>query len=231
MALCHDVTDDLRDQHVAYYRDGRWMTFGEMMASMDDMLGRLMKALQDLGVRDDTLVIFTTDNGTPRASYLKVSGDGKMLRPTIASIRDGEVVPGGKGKLDDTGTRVPLIASWPGRIAAGSRSDALVEMTDLLPTLAEVGGVETQDVTRDGISFAPILFGQQRSVEREWIYLDHRGKRGVRSRNWKLYANGRFYDLRSDAGEKQPLKLGGLSQQGADQHAMLNRVLDELAGR
>lgn len=143
--------------------------------------------------------------------------------------RDGEVVLGGKGKLDDTGTRVPLTDIWLGRIATGSHSDALVQMTDQLPTLAEIGGVEMQEAERDGIRFASILLGEQRSVEREWVYLDHRGKRRVRSRDWKLYADRRFDDLHLDAGEKLPLKFGELSPQDSDQSAMLNRVLEELA--
>lgn len=102
-------------------------------------------------------------------------------------------------------------------------------MTDQLPTLAEIGGVETQDVERDGISFASILLSEQRSVEREWISLDHRGKKRVRSQDWKLYTDGRFDNFRSDAGEKLLLKFGELSPQDSDQPVILNRVLEEMA--
>ena len=77
MALCHDVTDDLKGEHVAFYQDGRWMTYAEMVSSMDDMVGRLVHAIDALGVRDQTLILFTTDNGTPSASYLSVDSNGK----------------------------------------------------------------------------------------------------------------------------------------------------------
>ncbi|HAH49287.1 MAG TPA: Cerebroside-sulfatase [Planctomycetaceae bacterium] len=123
MALCHDVTDDLKNEHVAYYKYGRWMTYAEMMASMDDMVGKVVASLNEMGVRDNTLIIFTTDNGTPGASYLTVNENGKMVRPKVVSVQNDKIVPGGKGKLDDTGTRVPLIANWPGHIKAGTEVD------------------------------------------------------------------------------------------------------------
>ncbi|MHC4994364.1 MAG: sulfatase-like hydrolase/transferase, partial [Planctomycetota bacterium] len=70
MALCHDVTDDLKGELVAFFQDGRWLNYPEMMASMDDMIGRLVKALDQMGARENTLILFTTDNGTAAASYL-----------------------------------------------------------------------------------------------------------------------------------------------------------------
>lgn len=227
MALCHDVTDDLKGRHVAYYKNGRWMTYAEMIVAMDDMVGRLVAALDEMGVREETLVIFTTDNGTAGASYLKVGPDGRMIRPKVVSVRDGEVVPGGKGKLDDTGTRVPFIANWPGTVAAGTQSDALVDMTDLLPTLAEIGGL-TPAIDLDGISFAPILFGRDRAHQRPWVYTDHRGRRCVRSRDWKLYGDGRFFDLRRDPREQRPLDLKNLSSRESQSLAELSEALEQL---
>ena len=229
MALCHDVTDDLRDEHVAYYQDGRWMTYAEMIASMDDMVGRLVAALKRMGARDDTLVIFTTDNGTAGASYLAVDQNGKMVRPKVVSVRDGQVVPGGKGKFDDTGTRVPLIANWPGRIKAGQEADDIVDLTDYLPTLAEVAGLDDDGVPRDGISFAPLLLdGPERGRQRTWVYFEVGGKRCLRSRSWKLYDDGRFFDLRNDPLEAGSLGQGQLTGEAADQAAELTKILNGL---
>ena len=229
MALCHDVTDDLPDEHVAFYKDGRWMTYAEMIASMDDMVGRLVAALERMGLRDSTLVIFTTDNGTAGASYLTIDNNGKMVRPNVVSVRNGKVVPGGKGKLDDTGTRVPLIANWPGHIESGQTVDTMVDLTDYLPTLAEVAGLPNDEVPRDGISFAPLLLGNaNRGPQRSWVYIEVSGKRCVRSREWKLYADGRFLDLRNDPLEEHPLGQGQLTGDAIRHLAELQQVLTGL---
>jgi len=224
MALCHDVTDDLKGRHVAYAKHGRWMSFAEMMGSMDDMVGRLVAALERMNARKDTLILFLTDNGTPSASYLYVNEKGKMIRPKTYSIRDGKVVPGGKGRLDDTGTRVPYIANWPGHIEPGSESSLMVDLTDLLPTVAEIGRVPDDGVKRDGISFAPVLFGRERARTRPWIYIENRGKRCVRSLAWKLYDNGRLFDMKKDPLEKTPLPKDSKKRQRAE----LQAVLDEM---
>lgn len=228
MALCHDVTDDLKDRHVAFYRDGRWMNYAEMAAMMDDMVGRLVSQLEQLGIREDTLIIFTTDNGTAGASYLSVDEDGKMTRPKVVSVRNGKVVPGGKGKLDDTGTRVPFIANWPGTIEAGRVVDEMVDLTDLLPTFAELAGAEPDGIARDGISFAPLLFGKPRETIRPWIYLEHRGKRAIRSADWKLYGDGRFFDLQADPLEKTPLKKNGIDGEALEEYTKLEKALETI---
>lgn len=228
MALCHDVTDDLKNEHVAYYKDGRWMTYAEMISSMDDMVGRLVAALDRMGLRNDTLILYTTDNGTPAASYLSVDDDGRMARPKVFSIRDGRVVPGGKGKHDDTGTRVPLIANWPGKIAAGQVNDDMVDLTDYLPTVAEIAGVNDDDVFRDGISFAPLLFDDAREKTRDWIYSEHRGKRSIRSKDFRLYDDGRFFDLNADPNEESAVPAEGQTERRSRERKRLSRLLDEM---
>ncbi len=205
------------------------MTYAEMISAMDDMVGRLVRALEELGVRDNTLILFTTDNGTPNASYLSVDASGKMTRPKVFSIRNGKVVAGGKGRMDDTGTRVPLIANWPGRIKAGSETEQMVDMTDLLPTLAEVCRLGDDDVRRDGVSFAHVLFGQQnRGNARKWVFLQHREQRAIRSDSWKLYGNGRFFDLRRDPEESSPLDTTALSGEALRQYHQLQHELNRM---
>lgn len=225
MALCHDVTDDLNDRHVAFYKDGRWMNYAEMAAAMDDMVGRLIFHLKRMGIREDTLVIFTTDNGTAGKSYLTVDNNGKMVRSNVVSVRNGEVVTGGKGKLDDTGTRVPFIVNWPGTIEAGRTVDEMVDLTDLLPTFAELAGADSDGITRDGMSFAPLLFGKPREKDRPWIFIEHRGKKAIRSPEWKLYGNGVFYDMQADPSEKRPMKKADLDGDALEGYAELEKAM------
>jgi len=201
-----------------------------MVSSMDDMVGRLTQALNRMGVRNETLIIFTTDNGTPSASYLSVKENGKMVRPKVFSIRNGKIVPGGKGKHDDTGTRVPLIANWPGHIKPGKEVDDMVDLTDYLPTLTEIAGLKDDGVARDGISFAPILFGQQRSRKRPWVYCEHSKKRSIRSADFRLYDNGSFYDLENDPIEKSRVKVDQLQGDALHDYQLLQKVLDEMQG-
>ncbi len=226
MALSHDVTNDLKDQYVTFYQDDRWMTYAEMMASMDDRVGRLLAALDAMKLKQDTLVLFTTDNGTPKATYLYVDEAGEMVRTPVYSVRHNQVVPGGKGKLDDTGTRVPLIVRWPGRIKAGETSEVMVDLTDLLPTMAEIAEVQNQDVPRDGISFAPVLEGRARERSRSWVYTEKKRNDCIRSRDWRLYRDGRCFDLRNDPKELNPVVREHLSPSAQDAIAQLQSQLD-----
>ena len=230
MALCHPVTNDLQDRHVAYYRDGRWMTYGEMVASMDDMVGRLVSFLEKSGLRESTLIIFTTDNGTTGTCYLHVDEQGTMVKNKVVSVRNDQVIPGGKGKTDDTGTRVPLIANWPAKIAAGVEVEDMADLTDILPTIREVAGMDSDGIERDGISYAPVLLGTPELRERrEWVYVEHRKKRCVRSSRWKLYAGGRFYDLEKDPLERSPLNPERLSGDAETHYQKLRTEIDKLA--
>ncbi|MCA8989577.1 MAG: sulfatase-like hydrolase/transferase [Planctomycetaceae bacterium] len=231
MALCHDVTDDLKGELVAFFRDGRWMTYAEMVSAMDDMVGRLVAALNRMQIREETLIIFTTDNGTAAQSYFTVNEAGKMTKTKVVSVQNGKVVPGGKGKFDDTGTRVPWIANWPGTIESGQVSQRMVDLTDLLPTLAEVAGLPPDPHPRDGISFAPLLGGDPETLqERPWIFTELRGKRCARSRNFRLYDDGRFFDLKTDPLETTPLDSATLSPVAAENFAELQKALEQMQG-
>ncbi len=204
MALCHDVTDDL-DRPVPYGPDGRWLTYEEMVLDMDRQVGRLVSVLDRLQLRDDTLILLTTDNGTAGASYLRYE-KGKYIRPKVFSRINGNEVQGGKGKLNDWGTRVPLIANWPGRVAGGQVVDDLVDFSDFLPTLVELtGAILPEQVPLNGHSFAATILGTGRS-SRRWAYAEGRsGLQFVRSREHKLYSNGDFYDMNADPEEQHPL--------------------------
>lgn len=204
MALCHDVTDDLKGKFVPFYKDDRWMNYTEMAASMDEMVGRIDRALDEMNLADNTVLIFATDNGTASASYSTVV-DGKMVREEVWSEFGGKMIRGGKGSFTDWGTRVPLIVRWPGKIEPGSVADDLVDFSDFLPTLAGIAGVQIPgDWDMDGVSFLPRLLEEGPSP-RKWAYSELRGKRFVRTHDFKLYNDGTFIDLRTNPDEKKSL--------------------------
>jgi len=155
MALCHDVTDDLK-LPVPYGPNGRYENYQEMVESMDRCLGRLMQALKQLDLEDNTIVLFTGDNGTPQRMILTAE-KGKYQRVPVQSQWRGITVPGGKGRLTNDGTHVPLIVRWPSTVARGTRTEALVDMSDFLPTFMDLAGGLKSSTQVDGESFKAVL--------------------------------------------------------------------------
>lgn len=203
MALCHDVTDDL-DQPVPYGPRGRYDSYAEMAAAMDVQVGKMLDALKRLGLEDQTLVVFTGDNGTAKRSIIRYE-NGKYLRDPVVSRKGEEVIPGGKGNFRDDGTRVPLLMRLPGVIPPGSRSSRLVDFSDFLPTFLEVAGIRKSWLhPTDGKSFADLLGGTG-EAPREWAYSELRGTWWVRTHDYKLYNDGRFYACGADPTETTPL--------------------------
>jgi arylsulfatase A len=227
MALCHDVTDDI-GKPVPYGPEGRWLTYEEMAEDMDRQIGRLVAALDDLQLREQTLILYTTDNGTAAASYLTFQ-NGKFQRPKVFSTIHGRVVQGGKGQLTDWGTRVPLIANWPGRVNAHTVCDDPVDFSDFLPTLAEVAGAPLPEGPPiNGHSFTASLF-ERGSAARKWAYSEASSKRRyVRTQDYKLYSSGEFFDMDSDPDEKQALVDDKLSPSQREVKEMLQSALDSL---
>jgi len=208
MALAHDVTDDIPKQVPYVPGKDRWMNYGEMIESMDDMIGKLVARIDQLGLRNNTIIMFTGDNGTAKRSKLRHIEGRKYETEKVYSIRNGKRIPGGKGTLLDIGTNVPLIANWPGRIKAAISNDNLVDFSDWLPTLAELGATKVSHKI-DGISFAPALFGLSGNKwkVRSFAFSESKGgKAWVRTQRYKLYNNGQLYDVAKDAMEKTPIK-------------------------
>ena len=205
MALAHDVTDDLPTQVPYVPGKDRWMTYGEMIQSLDDMVGRVVRKLDELQLRENTIILFTGDNGTAVRSKLRHRQNGKYEYEQVYSVQDGQRVRGGKGTLLDIGTNVPLIASWRGKIKPGSQSDALVDFSDWLPTLVEIaGGHKEQEL--DGRSFASTLFRTGSAPSRKYAFAQGRGGRAwVRTQKYKLYNDGKYFDVAVDPFEKNPL--------------------------
>tara|TARA_Y100000739_G_scaffold215059_1_gene209366 strand:- start:1178 stop:1831 length:654 start_codon:yes stop_codon:yes gene_type:complete len=135
-------------------------------------MGQLFKVLKELGIDKETLVLFTSDNGSAREKQ----GSNLPLR-------------GRKGRTDEGGMRVPCIVRWPGKIPAGSSSDALTSTIDVLPTLASLaGGSVPVDKVIDGKNIWSILNGQTSSDPREAFYYYQMDQlQAVRSGDWKLF--------------------------------------------
>lgn len=191
--------------------------FGDMVRYMDKMVGRIDDQLAKSGVRENTLLLFTGDNGTGRP---------------ITSVLNGRRVQGGKGSMTDAGTRVPLIVSWPGTTPRGAVCSDLVDMSDFLPTLCEAAGVEVpSSLTIDGRSFLPQLKGE-RGQPREWIHIWYSrnggstGQEFTRTQRYKLYRTGEFYDIQEDVLEERPLQAASLSAEVKAVRDKLQTALD-----
>ena len=200
---------------------GELKYFKDMVHYTDKMVGKVVAQLDRLGLRDNTLVIFTADNGT----YVK-----------IKSYIGDRAVQGGKGLTTDNGTHVPMIARWPARIRTGQVSNALIDFSDILPTLSEVGGAPVPDRI-DGRSFFPVLTGQKDSA-RDWIYCWYerngrvnRASQHVRDRQYKRYADGRFFDLIADPTEQANLMVSELSSEQEVAELKLSKALAEVLER
>ena len=175
--------------------------YAGMISRMDRDIGRLMALLKEKGLDENTLVIFTSDNG---ATFLK-GLDSKFFNSS-GPLR------GYKADVYEGGIRVPTIARWPGKIAAGVTSDFAGAFWDVMPSLAELAGAKTPDNT-DGLSFVPTLLGKEGQKQHEYLYWEFPEKAGVqavRIGDWKgVRLNVKkapegpieLYDLKTDLGE------------------------------
>lgn len=150
--------------------------FPDMVAYMDKLVGRIATAVDELGLERKTVIIFSGDNGTQQPLQSRWGPDNRIVK-------------GGKGKLSDTGTRVPLIARWTGTIKAGSECHDLVDFSDFLPTFVELAGAQMPRRRVNGRSFLPQLQGKE-GRPREWIHVQNMNRRYVRSRDWILTSAG-----------------------------------------
>ena len=178
--------------------------YAGMISRLDRDVGRIMALLKELKIDERTLVIFSSDNGPSYAG-----GADAAFFNSAGPLR------GLKGSLYEGGIRVPLIARWPGRVRAGTKSDHACAFWDVLPTLAEVAGAALPDDLRiDGISFAPTLLGNaERQKPHDWMYWESPARQGlqaVRMGDWKGVRVGvkrqppaqiELYNLRDDTAE------------------------------
>ncbi len=208
---------DARSQGSKHYK-GDPKCFADMVAYMDKMVGKLIAKLERLGLRENTLILFTGDNGTDKP---------------VVSVMSGRRVAGGKGHMTDAGTHVPLIANWPGTISKGRVCGDLVDFSDFLPTLCECAGVPAPpELNVDGRSFLPQLEGKKGNP-RQWIYCWYsktgrikQAREFARNQRYKLYASGEFYDVANDVLENKSLSSEPLDAEASRARAMLQQAID-----
>jgi arylsulfatase A-like enzyme len=197
-----------------------------MVENMDERVGRLVDAADELGIRDRTLFIFTADNGTPKSYYFTAEG-GKMFKQPIEFAWKGQSIKGGKGELSDGGTRVPLVANWPGKLERGKVVDDLVDFSDWFPTFVELAGGSAPEGL-DGVSLADRLRGGGAS-SRSWAFAERNSMRWVRTQRWKLYDDGRLYDMSDGREELTPVTISSASQEALQAKTELEGALRGLA--
>lgn len=192
-----------------------------MISRLDESVGQLRQLLSELGVADNTLVVFSSDNG-PHAE----GGNDPQFFSSSGPLR------GIKRDLYEGGIRVPTIAAWPGTIAAGQDNSTISAFQDWLPTFAELTGAKAPS-NIDGISLLPALSGQGEQLQHEYLYwefLKQGGKRAIRAGNWKAVQLGmlgkrqpiELYDLSTDLAEKQ-----NLAAQHPDVVKRLEKLMDD----
>ena len=182
--------------------------YAAMISYLDENIGKLIKQLKDLGIYDNTLIIFTSDNGP---TY-----NGGTDSPWFDSAHPFRSEYGrGKGFVYEGGIRVPMIAEWPGKIKPGSETDHISAFYDVLPTLCDIAGVDKPKDT-DGISFLPVMLGEKQKKHEYlyWEYPEYGGQIAVRMGKWKAVCRNvrkknnftfELYDLSKDIGETKDI--------------------------
>ncbi len=219
---------DAKDELVAKYRakakpesPQRNAVYGAMVQSLDEGVGRVLKAIDDAGVADRTIVVFFSDNGGISWSG-KGAGDHKSQRfqaDMTAPPTSNLPLRNGKASLYEGGVREPCLVLWPGVTKAGTTCDSVIQSIDWLPTILEMTGVAApQDVRPDGISIVPALKGEALHREAIFTHFPHdtpaSGQHpavSVRRGDWKLirqFAGNpdgsdllELFNLRTDLGE------------------------------
>lgn len=218
-----DSDEWLKDDTTVMRYKGQAHYFEDMMAYTDKIIGNINRKLKELGIEENTIIIFTGDNGTD---------------VPIASKMNGREVAGAKGKSTDGGTRVPLIVKWHNKAKTGSVCSDLVDFSDFLPTICEVANVMVPaSLDIDGHSFLPQITGEKGNP-RKWIYnwYSRSGKASkasvfARNQRFKLYDSGKLYDIPNDYLETDPLRLEDLSAEEKEVYEMLNGVLQQYKTR
>lgn len=196
---------------------GDTIYYSDMVAYTDKMVGKIIDELQEQGLMDNTLIIFTGDNGTDTS---------------IMTMLNGEPYRGGKGKTIDSGVHVPLVVYHPKGIK-GVDNQQLIDFTDFLPTVCEAADIPINQLNDlDGISFYSSVIGKN-AKERDWIYCwyaprkvyDEVAQVFVRDETYKLYRDGRFYNVKQDFYELHPISVEKMDEQQCKAYHKLHEVM------
>jgi arylsulfatase A-like enzyme len=197
-------------ERVAAYND----VFGESeshqrhyaacVSHMDEAVGRVIAALHRMHMRDNTIVVFASDNGAPQGWRGKEYGPNIPPMPTLGSNRP---LRGWKGEVFEGGIRTPALINWSGHIKPGSLEQPM-HIIDWLPTFAQVAGYPAgPDLKLDGVNVWPMLTGEKADVGKRTLYLKKKAS-ALRHGDWKLIVEGRsamLFNLVDDPGEQHDL--------------------------
>jgi len=218
-----DIIEETPYDHHPYYLEHPYPHAGyaAMVTHMDKAVGAIMSHLQELGLDENTLVIFASDNGP---TYARVGGADSEFFNSAGPFR------GFKGSVYEGGLRVPMIVRWPGKVKANSMSNHISYFPDFFITLSDIAGVSSKHET-DGVSFMPEILGNEGQQDHEFLYWEfpsYGGQQAIRYGKWKGVRKGLFkdlsaplelYDLENDIGETTDL---------ADQHPEIINTMDSL---
>ncbi|MEM8713129.1 MAG: sulfatase-like hydrolase/transferase, partial [Planctomycetota bacterium] len=190
--------------------DEKTRAFGHMVTYMDSVIGDILDRLKVHGIEEETLVIFTGDNGTHR-----------QITSRIGDLE----IKGGKGTMTETGARVPLIAWQPGTIEPGV-CDELFALIDILPTINAWAGIET-DHDVDGLDLSHLLRGEE-GVNRDHVAIQYRQDYFVRDKRFRLNSDGNLYDVPVTSNERRYSELITEDPAHASDRRRLQERLDAL---
>ena len=180
--------------------------FKDEMAYLDKNVGDIIDKVKSLGLLENTLILFTGDNGTGIGINSKMS--------------DGREIPGNKGYTNEYGIHVPMVAFWPGKIKPGQINKNLVDFTDFLPTMTEAANITLpKGFVTDGVSLMPQLLGKN-YTPRDYLFAHYDPQKGgfpkarfVHNKEWKLYETGEIYNVIKDPLEKNKIAEKDLNQE------------------
>jgi len=222
----YQATQEYLDQYQSIADPSRRAYAGSITA-MDYQIGRVLAALEQKKMRDNTLIIFHSDNGGTRNAMF--AGEGDMAKVVIPC--DNGPYREGKGTLYEGGTRVVAFANWPGRIKAGTVLDETIHVVDMYPTLAGLAGAQLgKNKPLDGLDVWPTLSEGKPSPRSEVVYNIEPFRAAIRQGDWKLVwrtllpASAELYNLAQDPSEKN-----NVAAQNPEKVAELERRANELA--
>ena len=197
--------------------------YADNLAYLDKQVALIVKELERRHLREKTLIVFSADNGTqgPRRGP-------RGQNPNFATTVNGRVISGYKGQHLEGGSRVPLIANWPGVTPPGRVLKDLIDFSDMYPTFAEIAGAPMpRDLPFDGQSYAPQLRGQT-GKPREWVYVQSGNQWYVRSPGWKLTHSGDLFDMKDAPFVEKPVAADSTDADARAAREKLQKVLDAL---
>ena len=200
--LAHTMVHSVIDASPEFRGKSENGLYGDALEELDFHTGRLLDALEESGLAENTLVIFTSDNG-PWNNFqetLKKRHKGQIAWGSSGPLREG------KGSTYEGGLRVPSIVRWPGKVPKGRTSDAIFATIDFLPTFGALAGYKVPaDRTIDGINQSALLFGEREQGRDDYLYFCQGELHAVRKGKWKVLLSDRkkFYGYVKDKGSKQ----------------------------